>query len=145
MAGTGRVQTGLKTKFLRKGTTTFEEIASVASITPPQLGRDVSEYEELDPPTDIKGKVFGLVDAGEVSVKLNFREDDAGQLALEQDFWEAVEGEYAIKFPSGKGHTIKGVVTGWAPQEITQGDPMQVDVTITVTDKPVYGDVAEGV
>lgn len=136
-------QLGLKTVFEREGATqgTYETVAQVASIQPPQLEREVVEVEDLNPPDDIKQKLGGVIDAGEVTLTLNFDGADAGHTALEGDFYAGTAKNYRIKLPSGKGWTFPAILTGWAPQEITEGDVIQVEVTLTVTGKPTFGDI----
>lgn len=136
--------TGLKTKFQREGDTpdTFEDVAKVAGISPPQLSRDVAEVDELDPPDEIKGKLPGAIDAGEVSLTLNFDPDNDGHTALESDFWAGAARKYRIKLPNGYGWTFSGFVSGYAPSEIVAGDVVQAEVTITVTSKPTTGPIS---
>jgi len=80
--------TGLKTKFYREGDTagTYEEIAQIASITPPQPEREVVEVDELDPPGEVRKKLAGLIDAGEASLTLNFDPANIGMLVLNKIF-----------------------------------------------------------
>jgi len=73
--------TGLRTKFYRsEDGTLFEEIAQIASIQPAQPEREVAEVDELDPPGDVRKKLAGLIDAGEVVVTLNFDPTNQGHL-----------------------------------------------------------------
>ena len=134
---------GLKTLFQREGATqgTFETIAQVASIQPPQPEREVVEVEDLNPTDDVKKKLPGVIDVGEVTLTLNFDPDDTGHTALESDFWAGAIKNYRIKLPTGEGWTFSGFISGWAPQEITEGDVLQVEVTITVTAKPTFGPI----
>lgn len=57
---------GLGTWFLRESATpgTYDRIAQVATITPPQLQRDTVEVEDLAPADDFKKKLVGLIDGG---------------------------------------------------------------------------------
>ncbi len=135
--------TGLKTKFYREGDTqgTFEEIAQVASITPPQAEREVTEVDELDPPGEVRKKLAGLIDPGEVTVTLNFDPDNQGHLDLEQDFRAGTWRQYRIKLPNGYGWTFTGIVTAYSPQEISSGDVVQAEVTITLTGVYTFGTI----
>lgn len=137
---------GLGTKFLREDDYgDYDEIAQVASIGPPQLQRDVVEVESLNPTNQIKKKLPGLIDAGDLTVVLNFDPEEETQQLLETDLSVGEERTYRIEYPfdatvysSGSGYDITGVVTGFAMQEISSGDVMQAEVTITVTEKPEY-------
>lgn len=134
---------GLKTVFQREGATTgtYETVAQVASIQPPQPSRDVIEVDDLNPTDDIKKKLAGLIDAGEVTLTLNFDPSDTGHTALETDFYSGDTKNYRIKLPNGYGWTFPAFISGWAPQEISAGDVIQVEVTLTVTGKPTFGTV----
>lgn len=145
-------QTGLHTKFMRETdvTGTYDEVALVASITPPQLQRDVVEVDNLNPDDDIKKKLLGLIDAGEMTITLNFDPEEEGHEDLEADFHAGEEHNYRIEFPfdetmysAGGYYSITGIVTGFAPQEITPSDVMQAEVTISVTAKPEYTPAVE--
>jgi hypothetical protein len=126
--------TGLKTKFYREETEgTFEEIAQIANVSPPQPEREQVEVEELDPPGEVKKKLAGLIDAGEATLTLNFDPENQCHLDLEQDFRDAAERQYRIKLPNGYGWTFKAICTGYKPQEISAGDVVQVEVTLMLT------------
>lgn len=134
---------GLKTVFQREGATpgTFETVAQVASIQPPQPEREAVEVEDLDPPDGIKKKLPGVIDVGEVTVTLNFDPSDTGHTALESDFYAGATKNYRIKLPNGQGWTFPAFISGWAPQELTEGDVIQVEVTLTMTGKPTFGQI----
>ncbi|MEG3069438.1 MAG: phage tail tube protein [Candidatus Syntrophopropionicum ammoniitolerans] len=139
--------TGIKTKFYREGATqgTFEEIAQVASITPPQPEREVVEVDELDPPGGVRKKLVGLIDAGEVSLTLNFDPTNTGHLDLEQDFRDGVAKQYRIKLPNGYGWTFSALCTAYQPQEISAGDVVQAEVTLAPTGVYTFGEITDGV
>lgn len=133
---------GLGTQFLREKATpgTYDVIAQIASITPPQLQRDTTEVEDLNPPDEFKKKLVGLIDGGDMSVTLNFDPELQGHKDLEEDFHAGLSHSYQILFKSGGYYTISGVVTQFAAQEITAGDVLQAEVTIAVDSKPEYTD-----
>ena len=134
--------TGLQTKFYRsEDGTTWAEIAQVASITPPQPEREVVEVDELDPPGQVRKKLVGLIDPGEVSLTLNFDPSNAGHLDLEQDFRDGTVKKYRIKLPNGYGWTFDGIVTAYQPQEINAGDVVQAEVTIALTGVYQFGQI----
>jgi len=136
--------TGLRTKFYRsEDGTMFEEIAQIASIQPPQPEREVAEVDELDPPGDVRKKLAGLIDAGEVVVTLNFDPTNQGHLDLEQDFRDGAPMHYRIKLPNDFGWTFTGIVTAYQPQEISSGDVVQAQVTITLTGVYEFGQITD--
>lgn len=136
--------TGLKTKFLRESETTpgtYEAIAQVAGITPPQSEREVVEVEDLDPVDGVMKKLAGRLDPGEVSLTLNFDPTNTGHMDLEADFYAGEAHNYRIVLPNNYGWTFSGVVTGWSPSEIAASDVIQVEVTIAVSGKPTLGQI----
>jgi len=133
---------GLRTKFYRsEDGTLFTAIAQLASIQPPQPEREVVEVDELDPPGDVRKKLVGLIDAGEVVVTLNFDPTNEGHLDLEQDFRDGAAKHYRIKLPNDFGWTFQGIVTAYQPQEISSGDVVQAQVTITLTGIYEFGQI----
>ncbi len=133
---------GLRSKFYRsEDGTQFTEIAQLASIQPPQPEREVIEVDELDPPGDVRKKLVGLIDAGEVVVTLNFDPTNEGHLTLEQDFRDGAAKHYRIKLPNSFGWTFQGFVTAYQPQEISSGDVVQAQVTITLTGVYTFGEI----
>ena len=137
--------TGRKTKFYREGDTqgTFEEIGSVARITPPQPEREIVEVEELDPPGEVRKKLAGLIDAGEVTVMLNFDPTLESHLALEEDFMSAEPRRYRIKLPTDYGWTFTAICTGYRPQEIVENEVVQVEVTLALTGVFEFGQISD--
>lgn len=135
-------QTGLRTKFYRKEGEAFVEIAQVASIQPPQPEREVAEVDELDPPGDVRKKLAGIINAGEVSLTLNFDQTNAGHLVLEQDFRDGESHEYRIKLRTGFGWTFTALCTAYQAQEITSGDVVQVQATLMLTGIYTFGEIA---
>ncbi len=130
--------TGLKTTFIMGAST----VATVASITPPGPQRDVVEVDNLDPADDIKGKLLGLIDLGECSLTLNFDPDNATHQAVEAALYSGAKQTCKIRYPIAKGYTFDAYVTGFSPSEISAGDVMQAEVTLTVVSKPTYGAIA---
>lgn len=135
--------TGLKTKFYREGSAggTFEEIAQVASITPPQPEREVVEVDELDPVGEVKKKLVGLIDAGEASLTLNFDPTNQGHTDLEGDFRAGLAKKYRIKLPNDYGWTFDALCTAYQPQEISAGEVVQAEVTLALTGVYEFGEI----
>ncbi len=137
--------TGLKTKFYREGATagTYEEIAQIASITPPQAEREVVEVDELDPPGEVKKKIIGLIDAGEVGLTLNFDPTNTGHTDLEQDFRDGAAKNYQIKLPNGYGWTFSAYCTSYQPQEISSSEVIQVETAFTLAGNYTFGQITD--
>ena len=137
--------TGRRTKFYREEDTqgTFGEIGNVARITPPQPEREIVEVEELDPPGEVRKKLAGLIDAGEVTVMLNFDPTLESHLDLEEDFMSAEPRRYRIKLPTDYGWTFTAICTGYRPQEIVENEVVQVEVTLALTGVFEFGQISD--
>lgn len=131
---------GLGTKFQREDTTAgiFVDIAQVASITPPQFEAEDVEIEDLGITDGYKKYIPGLLDAGEVSLTLNLDSTNTGHQDLMSDFNSRAIKNYKIVLPDGLECAFSGYVKRYAPQEISEGDPIQVEVTIKVVGKPTF-------
>jgi hypothetical protein len=135
--------TGRKTKFYREAATqgAFEEIAQIASITPPQAEREIVEVDELNPPGEVRKKLAGLIDAGEVSVVLNFDPSVQGHLDLEEDFKAGEAKQYRIELPNSYGWTFAAICTAYRPQEIRSSEVVQAEVTLALTGVYEFGEI----
>ncbi len=153
-------RTGLHTTFHRldRVKDEYEEIASVVTISPPQVARETVDVEELNPEDDIKRKLIGLIDAGEMTLVVNFDPEDDTQMLLSEDLEAGEEEGYRIQFPlpepeegedngeteyEGGYYDIIGIVTGFAPQEIAAGSVVQAEITIAITAKTEYEEITE--
>lgn len=132
---------GVGSKFQRETGTpgTYTDIAQVVGITPPQAAVDVVEVEDLDPPEAVKKKLPGLIDAGEVTVTLNFDPSDTGHSTLESDFWERSTHKYRIVLPDDNGWTFEAFISDFSPSDVAAGEPVQAEVTFTLSGKPSFG------
>ncbi len=138
------IMTGMGTKFQIENTTTpgtFDDVGSVASITPPQLSRDTVEVSSLDPGDGYKQYLVGLKDGGEVTVTVNFDTADAGQTALYSAYEDGESHNFKIVFPDASNWAFAGYITGYAPADVAPADVMQVEVTIRTSGKPVFATV----
>ncbi len=135
--------TGLKTKFYREGSTIgdFEEIAQVASITPPQPERDTIDVDDLNPPGEVRKKLVGLIDPGEVSLTLNFDPTNTGHTDLEEDFLGGEARQYRIKLPNDYGWTFTAYCTAYQPQEVSADDVLKAEVTLLLTGVYEFGEI----
>ncbi|MER3438630.1 MAG: hypothetical protein C4346_14160 [Chloroflexota bacterium] len=130
---------GFGSKFYREiagNPPTWQLVAQVSSITPPQPERQVVDIEELDPPGLVKRKLVGVVDPGEVSVTLNYDATNADHAALEQDFWAGVVKNYRIILPNNRGWQFPATVSSYKFQDLTQGDVVQVEVNFALWGRP---------
>jgi len=112
-------------------------VANLVSINPPGPTRETVDVEELAPTDDFKRKLVGLIDGGESSLTINF-EPTTSQHPLLTALYSGETKSCEIKFKNGAKITFDGLITGFAPSEITAGDVMQAEITIAVTSKPTF-------
>jgi len=130
---------GLGTEFQRETTPdVYETIAQVASITPPQSEADDVEIQELNPTNDYKRYLPGLLDAGEVSLTLNFDGANAGHQALLSDHQSRSVKNWKVVLPDTSTWAFSGYVKSFAPQEVSSGELLQVEIGIKVSGKPTF-------
>ncbi|MER3407702.1 MAG: hypothetical protein C4292_02630 [Nitrososphaera sp.] len=130
---------GFGSKFYRQvpgNPPTWQLVAQVSSITPPQPEREVVDIEELDPPGLIKRKLVGVVDPGEVTVTLNYDATNADHTALEDTFWSGAIRKYRIILPNNKGWEFDAAISGYKFSDITQSDVVQTEVTFALWSRP---------
>lgn len=117
-------------------------ITQVETISSPQPTRDTIDVEELNPTDDIKRKLVGLIDVGEMTFTVNFNPEDATHQALEAALYSGALQSCQIIYKVGYGYSFSGYVTGFAVQEIASGSVMKAEVTVTLTTKPTYGSLS---
>lgn len=129
---------GLGTKFQRKDATdVFVDIAQVVSITPPEVKIDDVKVERLD--GDGVQKVLpGLIDVGEIKLKLNFDPADTAHTTLQNDAFARTIQQYKIVLPTGYSCTLTGFISNFGISEISADEVIQAEVTIKLTEKPVW-------
>lgn len=137
--------TGMHSKFYREGATagTFEEIAKIASITPPGIESEEVEIPELDPPGGMTRTLVGASKATSVTLTLNFDPETTGHLTLEEDARDKKLTKYRIKLPNSYGWTFDGIVMKFQPSELSRGDVVQAEVEVSVSGTYELGEITE--
>lgn len=137
--------TGLRAKFYRETSQgVFEEITQVANITPPQPEREVVDVEELAPEGDVLKKLPGAIDAGQVTVTLNFDSKNNKHILLHQDFRQGSINRYRIKFQDGFGWTFSAFCSAFQMQDIESGSVIQVQVTLVLVGNYDFDEIEDG-
>lgn len=96
---------GRKAQFLREDTVgggTYTAIAEIKSISGPNVARDAVEATSNDSSDDFAEFIPGIADAGEVTLTLNARPDNATHGAASGLAYDADNGTaraYQVKFP----------------------------------------------
>jgi len=137
--------TGLRAKFYRETPAgVFEEITQVANITPPQPEREVVDVEELAPEGDVLKKLPGAIDAGQVTVTLNFDSKNNKHILLHEDFRQGSINRYRIKFQDGFGWTFSAFCSAFQMQDIESGSVIQVQVTLVLVGDYDFDEIEDG-
>lgn len=119
---------------IKNGGGTFDNLAEVTSIKPPSYARDAIDVTHMESPNQFREYIAGLMDAGEVSLELNYvpAATDAIIAAM-----VAGKGTFKITHANAVSITFDAIVTGYEPQ-IPVDDKMSTSATFKVTGKPVW-------
>lgn len=126
---------GVGTLFRRwNGTSAWEAIAEVNSITGPGMSRDVIDVTSLDSTDKYREFIAGFRDAGTVVLNMNFRRDEYD--TMKDDFESDDLQNYEIVLPDAENTTLEfeGLVTEM-PLTVPPDDKITVDVTVKISAK----------
>ncbi len=118
---------------------TYQDVAGVASITPPSLSPSDVEIENLS--DEYTRSLPGPIEPAEVQATINL--DDTGT-AFDELVTLASSREirgWRVIYPNGKAFTFRGYLK-LEPQELTRGDAAQAQLTIRCVELPTFGNVA---
>lgn len=116
---------------LKKGT---QAIGGITSLGGPGLSREVIDVTDLD--DDARAKIAGLLDAGEVTLELNYEPDDTQHAQILTDILSSDGGSaaYSILFSDAATttKTFTAFVSAFEPSA-SVGDKLSASVTLTIT------------
>lgn len=115
-------------------TPVFTPIANVTSVSGPEMERETYDTTAHDSPNRYREKIGGLIDAGEVTLAINY--DPADHDALISDFEDDVARDYKLTFPGAIATwDLKAFMTGFS-QEAPVDGKLTAEITLTATGKP---------
>lgn len=120
------------------GPEVFTTVAEVVNIGGPSLSADVIDVTSHDSPGAHREKIAGLLDAGEVSLELNFIPTAATQgnvSGLLRDYRNRNVRNFQLVFPGGTTWAFAALVTNYEPGANVE-DKLSLSVTLTVTGQP---------
>lgn len=126
---------GYNTDFAIYNGSAYVEVAEVTSITWPGYQRDAIEATHLNSDDQFREYVPGLMDAGEVTLDLNFVPSASDVFIAAMT--AASIGQFKITAQGGVNVVFKGIVTSYQAQSPVD-DRMTASVTIKVTAKPTW-------
>jgi len=114
----------------------FTTVAEVFSITPPNRSRESIDASNLESPDGYREFIpGGLIDAGEVTLELNYV--PSASHVLEAELEKTTVESYEIAFPGGSVTlTFSGYCMSFEPGPLTADDRMTLTATFKVTGKP---------
>jgi len=124
---------GVGTQFLRwNGSSAWEAIAMVKSITGPSKTRNFIDVTSLDSTGGYREFITGFRDAGQISLNMLYNRD--GYELFDADFASATAVYYQIVLPDADGTSLmfQGLVTEM-PLTIPTDDAVTNDITIKIT------------
>lgn len=134
MAASG-VKIGYNTDFAIYNGTTYTDVAEVTSITWPGYSRDAVEATHLNSDDTFREYIPGLMDAGEVSIELNYVASASDVIVAA--LTAATIGQFKITAPTGVNCVFKAIVTSYQAQSPVD-DRMTATATFKVTGKPTW-------
>lgn len=112
----------------------YSNVAEVTNITPPQYSRDAIEATHQGSPNSYREYIAGLIDAGEVTLELNYIPAAADTILTAM---QAGVGQFRITHPNGVAVTFSAVVTGYSPETPMDGK-MAATATFKVSGRPTW-------
>ena len=112
-------------------------IGNIISITLPNQTRDSVETTTMGSTSNFREFIPGLLNAGEISVELNYDGSASGNADSLQTALETVAEVWTIKFPDDSTFVCSGFITslgGASPMD----DKITQSVTIKLTGKPTF-------
>ena len=126
---------GYNTDFSIYNGSTYTEVAEVTSITWPGYARDAVEATHLNSDDQFREYIPGLMDAGEVSIELNFVPSASDVIVAA--LTASTIGQFKITAQGGVNVVFKAIVTSYQAQSPVD-DRMTASATFKVTGKPTW-------
>lgn len=133
MAGMDAFSTTLSRGDGSEAEETFEPIANVTSLSPPNISRETLDVTSHDSPNGYMEFLGGLKDPGEVSFDVNY--DPSEHDKLVEDFEKNLPVNYEVAFPDGTVWAFGAILTAFEP-EAPYDDKLTASLTLKVTSKP---------
>ncbi len=137
MAGTH----GYNTKLLH-GSTSPSTIGSITSITLPSRTVAAIKVTDLDATNKWESYIPGMLDAGELTLELNFDGSDSGNSNKLNTALTAAAKDWVIVFPDTSTFTCNGFMTSLGGGSANNDDKITETVTLKFSGEPTFADVA---
>lgn len=111
------------------------EIVEVTAISIGGASREVIETFKLNNADDYVNKLQGILNAGSISVTINYTREQF--MDLKQEMETRGNNQYQIELPDGEALEFDGFITE-LPLDIASGDVMQGEVVFEIDGKPDF-------
>lgn len=125
---------GYGSKFAIYTAGNYVDVAEVTNITWPGYSRDAVDATHMQSPDTFREYIAGLMDAGEVSIEINFVPSATDVIVAAM---VAGVGQFRIEHASGVKLLFSAIVTGYEPA-VPLDDKMTASATFKVTGKPTF-------
>lgn len=120
------------------------KIGELQSVKPPARSRDTIDTTHHESVGDYREFISSLIDAGEVTININYMPGGDSDILLEAAFAAGDDRAFAIDMnqstPTGQRRlTGTAIVTGFDPSDIVIDDKMSATITLKVTGPITYG------
>jgi len=124
---------GYQTTFgIKNGGGTYDNVAEVTRVKLPNYSRDAVDATNMDSPNTFREYVAGLMDAGEVSIDLNYIPSASDAIIAAM---VAGRGDFKITLPNSVQFLFSAIVTSFEP-DAPIDDKMSATATFKITGKP---------
>lgn len=127
---------GFGAKFFIGNPTTLAEIADIISVGPPSQTVETIDVTSHGSAGGVREFVPGLIDAGELSIKINYIPGSPGDVILAAALSARTARPWKINLPAATGtrdFTGNGVVTSYEKDEVGIDDKMTATLTMKVS------------
>ena len=112
----------------------YTNVAEVTSVSPPQYSRDAIEATHQGSPNTYREYIAGWMDAGEVSMEINYVPAAADSLLTA---FQAGVGLFRLTMPNAVTCTFNAVITAYQPETPLDGK-MAASITLKVSGRPTW-------
>jgi len=126
---------GYNTDFAIYNGSTYVDVAEVTSITWPGYSRDAIDATNMASPDQFREYIPGLMDAGEVTIEMNYVPNHADVIIAA--LTAATAGQFKITAANGANVVFTAIVTAYQPQAPVD-DKMTASATFKITGKPTW-------
>jgi len=117
---------------IHDGSSTFDAIAEVIEISPPNQQADDVDVTHMASPGQTREFIQGLIDPGEMSITINWVPSDATDVIIQALKTSGATRQMRITWPNNVKWTFSGFIKGFEPSSPID-DRMTATITVRVS------------